>query len=79
MFKMRCGITNPYILDITVYKMHVSLCYFYIIRILICNIQLEENYIHIIPFRSHYGIGVDSASNRNEYQQYFLREKAAGA
>jgi len=24
-------------------------------------------------FRSHYGSGVDSASNRNEYQEYFLR------
>jgi len=23
-------------------------------------------------FRSHYGPGVDSASNRNEYQEYFL-------
>jgi hypothetical protein len=24
-------------------------------------------------------LGVDSASNRNEYQQYFLKVKAAGA
>jgi hypothetical protein len=30
-------------------------------------------------FRSHYGPGVDSASNRNEYQEYFLVVKAAGA
>ena len=30
-------------------------------------------------FRSHYGPGVDSASNRNEYQVYFLGAKAAGA
>jgi hypothetical protein len=30
-------------------------------------------------FRSHYGPGVDSASNRNEYQEYFLGVKAAGA
>ena len=30
-------------------------------------------------FRSHYGPGVDSASNRNEYQEYFLGIKAAGA
>ena len=29
--------------------------------------------------RSHYGPGVDSASNRNEYQEYFLRVKTAGA
>ena len=27
----------------------------------------------------HYGPGVDSASNRNEYQEYFLRVKVAGA
>jgi len=27
----------------------------------------------------HYGPGVDSASNRNEYQEYFLEVKAAGA
>jgi len=26
-------------------------------------------------FRPHYGPGVDSASNRNEYQQYFLGGK----
>ena len=26
MFKMRCGIPNAYILDKTMYKMHVSLC-----------------------------------------------------
>ena len=30
-------------------------------------------------FRSHYGPGVDSASNRNEYQVYFLGVKAGGA
>jgi hypothetical protein len=30
-------------------------------------------------FWSHYGLGVDSASNRNEYQVYFLGVKAAGA
>jgi len=30
-------------------------------------------------FRSHYGPGVDPASNRNEYQEYFLGVKAAGA
>ena len=36
-------------------------------------------FIDIKSFRSHYGPGVDSASNRNEYQEYFLRVKAAGA
>jgi len=30
-------------------------------------------------FRSHYDPGVDSASNRNEYQEYFLGVMAAGA
>jgi len=32
-----------------------------------------------ISFRSHYGPGVDSACNRNEYQEHFLGVKAAGA
>jgi len=35
--------------------------------------------IDIKSFRSHYGPGVDSASNRNEYQEHFLAVKAAGA
>ena len=38
MFKMRCGIPNAYILDITMYKMHVSLCSYCTIRILISKI-----------------------------------------
>ena len=36
-------------------------------------------YIYIYIYISHYGPGVDSASNRNEYQEYFLGVKAAGA
>ena len=36
-------------------------------------------FIDIKSFRSHYGPGVDSAFNRNEYQEYFLGVKAAGA
>ena len=36
-------------------------------------------FIDIKFFRSHYGPGVDSASNRNEYREYFLGVKAAGA
>jgi len=36
-------------------------------------------FIDINSFRSHYGPGVDSASNRNEYQEYFVGLKAAGA
>ena len=38
-----------------------------------------EFFIDIKSFRSRYGPGVDSASNRNEYQEYFLGVKAAGA
>ena len=38
-----------------------------------------EFFIDINSFRSHYGPGVDSASNRNEYQEFFLGVKAAGA
>jgi len=36
-------------------------------------------FIDIKSFRSQYGPGVDSTSNRNEYQEYFLGVKAAGA
>ena len=36
-------------------------------------------FIDIKSFRSHYGPGVNSASNRNEHQEYFLGVKAAGA
>jgi len=36
-------------------------------------------FIDIKSSRSHYGPGVDSASNRNEYQELFLGVKAAGA
>jgi hypothetical protein len=32
-----------------------------------------------MTFWQHYGPGVDSASNRNEYQVCFLEVKAAGA
>ena len=35
MFKMRCWIPNANILDITVYKMYVSLCSYCTVRILI--------------------------------------------
>ena len=36
-------------------------------------------FIDIKSFRSHYDPGVDSSSNRSEYQEYFLGVKAAGA
>jgi len=41
--------------------------------------SIPDGVIGIFHFRSHYGPGVDSASNRNVYQEYFLRVKAAGA
>jgi len=40
---------------------------------------VSEFFIDIKSFRSHYGLGFDSASNRNECQEYFLEVKAAGA
>ena len=36
-------------------------------------------FIDIKSFRTHYGPRVDSTSNRNEYQEYFLGVKGAGA
>jgi len=40
---------------------------------------VSEFFIDIKYFQSHYGPGVDTASNRNEYQVYFLGVKVAGA
>ena len=37
------------------------------------------NFSLTYSFRLHYGPGVDSASNRNEYREYFLGVKVAGA
>jgi len=36
-------------------------------------------FIDIKSFRSHYGPRVDSASNKNEYQEHFLGVKTTGA
>jgi hypothetical protein len=36
-------------------------------------------FIDIKYFRSHYGHGVDSASERNEYQEFLLGVKTTGA
>ena len=38
-----------------------------------------EFFIDIKSFRSHYGPGVESASNKNEDQEHFLGVKVAGA
>ena len=37
------------------------------------------NFSLTYSFLPHYGPGVDSACNRNEYREYFLWVKAAGA
>jgi len=36
-------------------------------------------FVDMKSFRSHYGPGADLASNRNEYEEYFVRVKATGA
>ena len=38
--------------------------------------SVSRFFVDIKSFRSHYGPGVESASNRNEYQEYFLGGKA---
>ena len=43
------------------------------------NRKVAGSIIDIKSFRSHYGPGVDSACNRNEYQEHFLGVKAAVA
>jgi hypothetical protein len=35
------------------------------------------NFSLTYPFRPHYDLGVDSACNRNEYQEYFLGDKGS--
>jgi len=42
-------------------------------------VSVNGFFIDIKSFRSHYGPGVDSASNRNEYQEHFLGVKAVRA
>ena len=61
---LRCCVTNPKAAD----SIPASVNGFFI------DIDID-----IKSFRSHYGPGVDSASNRNEYQEHFLGVKAAGA
>ena len=38
-----------------------------------------EFFFDIKSFRSHCGLGVDSAFNRNEYHEHFMGVKVAGA
>jgi hypothetical protein len=44
--------------------------------LVLSQMVLLQFFIHIISFRSHYGPGVDTASNRNEYQEHFLGDKS---
>jgi hypothetical protein len=37
----------------------------------------QWNFSFTQSFRPHYGLGVDSVSNRNEYQEYFLGGKGS--
>jgi len=52
------------------HNLHFSLAPFQLVSL--------EFFIDIKSFRSHYGPGYDSASNRNEYQEHFMGVKAAG-
>jgi hypothetical protein len=45
----------------------------------ILNISCSQFRLVLSHWRPHYGPGVDSASNRDEYQDYFLGVKTAGA
>jgi len=42
-------------------------------------LYLTNNATRMCEKGPHYGPGVDRASNRNEYQEYFVGVKAAGA
>jgi hypothetical protein len=41
--------------------------------------EVIEYFQFFLPFEPHYGPGVDSASNRNEYQQVFLGSRTRSA
>jgi len=56
MFKMRCGIPDAYILHITMYKIHVLLCSYYTIRILISKTltgTYEGGYMYVFKMCCH--------------------------
>ena len=57
----------------------MGLLYLNLVEFLPNSKESLVQFIDIKFFRTHYGPGVDSASNRNEYQEYFLGVKAAGA
>ena len=41
--------------------------------------SIPDGVIGVFPFRLHYGPGIDTASNRNENQEYFLGVKTVSA
>jgi len=60
MFKMRCGIPNACILNITMYKMHVSFCSQCTIMILISKTltgTYEGGYTHVFEICCLYNVG----------------------
>jgi len=66
--KMCCGIPNAYILDKTVYKMHVSLCSYYTIRILISKTVTGAygggyTYVFYMCFNRTLGIAIYIVAN----------------
>jgi len=61
MFKMRCGIQNAYILDITMYKMHVSLCSYCTIRLLVSKTltgTYEVGYTYVFEMCCYTTLGI---------------------
>jgi len=60
-FKTRCGIPNTYILDITMYKMHVSLFSYYTVRILIYKTltgTYEAGYTYVFEMCCYRTLGI---------------------
>ena len=79
---------NCHLFAVSHLSLHICLkCWHISLRCCTINLKVARSnpagvsgiLIDIKSFRSHYGPGVDSASNRNDYQEYFLRVKAAGA
>jgi len=61
MFKACCGIPNAYIFDKTMYKMHVSLCSYCTIRILISktlNGTYEAGYAYVFKMYCYRTLGI---------------------
>jgi len=69
MFKMLFGIPNAYILDVTMYKMHVLLCfccryyyyYYYTNRLLISKtltVTYEGGYTYVLQMRNYKALAI---------------------